>query len=538
MGGAARAQASGGSGHGLDDVVAARRSVRRGRTCDTQRPPSRRWSPMRVFARRVYLDVWGLLPTPERAAAFIADANPGKRDALVATLLADNQKYARPLDLVLERPAAQRRRRHLLLGDRRPQEHHRVALRPRSRRTCRTTSSSRSCSIRPRPATPTDSSIGVNWRGETSAAVTPWMQASQNTAQVFLGVNLKCNSCHDSFVSKWKLKDAYALAAYFSPDPKLQLYRCDVALDRYAEPGFPLSRAESRCRRRSSLAGPARRGRGDLHRSAQSAGCRARWSTASGSACFGHGIVANPDEMDGKPWSPELLDWLASDFVEHGYDLKHLIATIVTSRAYQMPAVTRTGEPPARGYVFAGPEVRRLTAEQFGDAIGAITGEWNVYPGPPAGGGDSVGAVHAGDWDALASMPPTAGLYGARVASGLVEPDPRAGASDPRPGDPGPRDAGIDAPGAGTRERRDPHALALARRARMLGETPTGTLSLYNRTVAGRGAKPAAFSRRRLEAQRLWLVVQENGSNIPRHCSRRGRRRSSSAPAASFHWRH
>src|SRR5439155_2226991 len=78
--------------------------------------------------------------------------------------------------------------------------------------------------------------IGVNWRGETTAAVTPWMQASQNSAQVFLGVNLKCNACHDSFVSKWKLKDAYSRAAYFSPDPKLQLYRCDVAQNRYPRP--------------------------------------------------------------------------------------------------------------------------------------------------------------------------------------------------------------------------------------------------------------------------------------------------------------
>ena len=33
--------------------------------------------------------------------------------------------------------------------------------------------------------------------------------------------------------------------------------------------------------------------------------------------------------------------------------------------------------------MFRGPEVRRLTAEQFGDAIGAITGDWNVYQ-PPA----------------------------------------------------------------------------------------------------------------------------------------------------------
>ena len=65
-----------------------------------------------------------------------------------------------------------------------------------------------------------------------------------------------------------------------------------------------------------------------------------------------------------------------------GYDLKRLMATIVSSQAYQMRAVPRVGEQP-RGYVFRGPEVRRLTAEQFGDAIGAITGDWNVYQ-PPA----------------------------------------------------------------------------------------------------------------------------------------------------------
>ena len=71
-----------------------------------------------------------------------------------------------------------------------------------------------------------------------SASQTPALQAAQNTAQVFLGVNLKCNSCHDSFISKWKLKDAYWLAAYFSTEEKLQLYRCDVAQEQYATPGF------------------------------------------------------------------------------------------------------------------------------------------------------------------------------------------------------------------------------------------------------------------------------------------------------------
>ena len=47
-----------------------------------------------LFARRVYLDVWGLLPEPEELRAFLADRSPAKRDALVARLLADNQKYA------------------------------------------------------------------------------------------------------------------------------------------------------------------------------------------------------------------------------------------------------------------------------------------------------------------------------------------------------------------------------------------------------------------------------------------------------------
>src|SRR5205814_5835248 len=65
---------------------------------------------------------------------------------------------------------------------------------------------------------------------------------------------------------------------------------------------------------------------------------------------LGHGIVENQDEMDGEPWSPELLDWLASDFAENGCDVKRLIATILSSRAYQLPAISRHGEQP-RQYV-------------------------------------------------------------------------------------------------------------------------------------------------------------------------------------------
>ena len=142
----------------------------------------------------------------------------------------------------------------------------------------------------------------MNWRGETSAAVTPWMQAAQNTAQVFLGVNLKCNACHDSFVSKWKLKDAYALAAYFSPEPRCSCSAAMSAQDDYAEPGFlfpELSRvppSPALADRRATAAAIFTDPRiGRLPRTL----VNRVWTRL-----LGHGIVANSDEMDGKPWSP------------------------------------------------------------------------------------------------------------------------------------------------------------------------------------------------------------------------------------------
>ncbi|MEP6916356.1 MAG: DUF1549 domain-containing protein [Acidobacteriota bacterium] len=447
--------------------------------------------PDALFARRVYLDVWGLLPTPEELRTVLDDRRPGKREALVAALLADSDKYAEHWisfwnDLLrnedgvtyFSETAGRKSITEWLypaLAANLPYDRFVTKL------------------LNPAlPADPDGFLVGVNWRGETSAAVTPWMQASQNTAQVFLGINLKCNSCHDSFVSKWKLKDAYALAAYFAPEPKLPMYRCDVALDRYAEPGFLFpdlthapasgSLADRRAAAAATFTDP-RMGR--LPRTL----VNRVWQRL-----FGYGIVPNPDEMDKAPWSPELLDWLAADFVDHQYDVKQLIQTILTSRTYQMAAVPRTGEPPARGYVFAGPEVRRLTAEQFDDAIGRMTGEWNVYPGRPA----TPGGVYARDWRVASS----------NLSRALGRPI---------------RDQVISA--------RASHASTLqalelvngelltqwlSRGARrMLGDLPPAPFSLFNKAVAGRTAAPSPFDVDVSRASRLWLVVQENGSNIP-----------------------
>ena len=355
-----------------------------------------------AFARRAYLDIWGLLPPPDDLQAFLADENADKRPALVHRLLADNDKYAEHWISFWN---------DVLRNDEGVNYHSETS----SRKSISAWLLSALTGNVPynrfveqllNPTAPDDPDgflVGVNWRGEVSASQTPAMQAAQNSAQVFLGINLKCNSCHDSFISKWHLKDAYGLASFFSEDARLRLYRCDVAQDAYATPAFlfpelnrvpPSTSLPDRRRTAAAIFTDPRNGR--MPRTI----VNRMWHRL-----LGRGIVGNPDEMDDVPWSPGLLDWLASDFVDSGYDLKRLMATIVSSKAYQMRAVPRIGEQP-RGYVFRGPDIRRLTAEQFGDAIGAITGDWNVYqptaPNPARGAGPPP-ARYTREWQTPAS---------------------------------------------------------------------------------------------------------------------------------------
>ncbi len=310
------------------------------------------------FARRAYLDIWGLLPTPDQLRAFLAEP---KRAELIETLLANNHNYAEHWISFWN---------DLLRNDEGVNYYSETASRKSITPWLLASLESNLPYNRfvekllnpTKPEDPEGFLIGVNWRGVVSASQTPALQAAQNTAQIFLGINLKCNSCHDSFISRWKLKDAYSLAGYFAPEPKLQLYRCDVAQDQYAEPAFlypELNKApasNSLADRRAAAAAiflDPRNGR--LARTV----VNRIWERL-----VGKGIVENSDEMDGEPSNPALLDWLAADFVDHNYDLKHLIANIMKSRAYQSKGLPR-----------------RLTAEEFADAVASITGDWHVANG-------------------------------------------------------------------------------------------------------------------------------------------------------------
>ncbi len=332
-----------------------------------------------VFVRRAYLDLWGLLPSPHESGAFVEDTASNKRDLLIDFLLRENKKYAEHWmsywnDLLRNDEGV---RYHggresisdWLLG----------ALDsnlPYDRFVSKLLNPSEEDD-------PKGFLIGVNWRGTTSASQKPAMQAAQNSAQVFSGVNLKCASCHDSFVDRWKLADSFGLASMFSEEP-LELVRCDVALGKQASPKFlfpELGRIPSGL----SLAERQR--------------IVARLFTAPDNGRFprtlvnriwtrllGTPLVKDIDEPGAKPWSRDLLDWLASDFVDQGYDIRKLLRRITTSRTYQLPSIdySDAGNQVSQ---FKGPALRRLTSEQFLDGISSVTGYWGVLGSDEAGPG-------------------------------------------------------------------------------------------------------------------------------------------------------
>ncbi|MDD9865689.1 MAG: PSD1 and planctomycete cytochrome C domain-containing protein [Verrucomicrobiales bacterium] len=104
---------------------------------------------------------------------------------------------------------------------------------------------------------------------------------------------------------------------------------------------------------------------------------------------FGQGIVDTPGDfgLNGEPPShPELLDWLAADFVKHGWDQKRLHRMILLSTVYQQSA-RRTPELDAidpENRLLARANLRRLEAEAVRDFILATTGDLNLESGGPS----------------------------------------------------------------------------------------------------------------------------------------------------------
>lgn len=320
----------------------------------------------RLFARRVWLDLVGLLPSPGELEAFVNDGRPDKRRRLVRQLLNDRRAYATHwMSFWNDLLRNEYRGTGFIDGGRQQITGWLFEALYENKPYDRFVHELLS---------PVDGSQGftkgIIWRGVVNASQRPEMQAAQNIAQVFLGTNLKCASCHDSFVNQWKLADAYALASVFADDP-LEIYRCDKPTGETAEVGFlfpRLGRIEASAPKNERMTQLA-----DLVTSEQNGRLTRTIVNRLWARLFGRGLVEPVDEMENDPWNADLLDWLAVDLSDNQYDLKHTLEIICASRAYQLPSVGEAA-PDRAAYVFRGPLVRRMTAEQFVDAVSALAG--------------------------------------------------------------------------------------------------------------------------------------------------------------------
>jgi hypothetical protein len=391
-----------------------------------------------VFCRRAYLDIVGLLPTPQQLKAFLDDAQPDKRERLIHSLLDDKVGYAAHWitfwqDLLRDgkkdlgttdifRPITNWLYASLLAN--KPYDQFvRELVNPAKLRALHTVTAGEQDDS-PKDAKddnpPADDAsgfvAGVQGGLERARGDQQWeVQAVQNTGQVFLGVQLKCATCHDSFIDNWTMKDSWGLASVYTEKP-LEMIRCEIPTGNTAAPAF-LFPAVGRIDPSAPV--PQRRAQLAALMTSPKNGRFARtvvnrlWGRLLGTP-----LVGTPDDMGHPAWNADVLDLLANDLAEHGYDLKRTIALIATSRAYQMPAVDGPGADKP-DYVFRGPQLRRMTAEQFMDGLSALLGR----DGPAAAATNELKPGAKPKAQVTAATQPTA-TKGATAATKPASPAP------------------------------------------------------------------------------------------------------------------
>ena len=316
-----------------------------------------------TFARRASLDLVGLLPNPAQLDALAADNSPDKRKRFIERLLTDDVAYTEHWlsfwnDLLRNDYSGT----GFITGGRKQISrwlYDALATNMPYDRFAREL-------VAPPTADSAGFADGIRWRGDVSAGQTVEIQFAQSVGQSFLGINLKCASCHDSFIDRWKLEEAYGLAAIYSSAP-LEIHRCDKPIGKKAVAAWlfpelgdidPAAPQPERLKQLAALLTHPENGR--FTRTI----ANRFWHRL-----MGRGIVHPVDAMQTEPWNADLLDYLAANFSAEGYDLKRLLLLIATSEAYQSRVEAVADSAEAGDYVYRGPRAKRLTAEQFVDGV-------------------------------------------------------------------------------------------------------------------------------------------------------------------------
>jgi hypothetical protein len=338
-----------------------------------------------TFIRRVTIDIAGRLPAPEETQRFLTSTNAAKRDKLIDALL-DSADYA---DYFANKWSALFRNKrsdgnqargaygfHGWIRD------SLLANKPFDQFVREILAASGDMAENP----------PVAWYRqvrETTAQL-------EDAAQLLLGQRLQCAQCHHHPYEKWSQNDYFSFAAFFS---------------RVGRKGGSQMGEEVIFHRR----GPAEATNKKTKQPVKPAGLGAAvaslspdddprqslvdWMTGKENKYFARslvnrywkhfcnrGLVEPEDDMreTNPATNPELLDALARNFADSGYDLKRLVRDICRSRTYQLSAIpNQFNAVDKQNYSRYYP--KRLTAEVLFDAVNHITASEHKWDGLPAG---------------------------------------------------------------------------------------------------------------------------------------------------------
>ncbi len=351
-----------------------------------------------TYLRRVSLDLTGALPSPEAVKAFLADPDPGKRAKLVDQLLQSpayvdfwSSYFGDLFQNRVERDQDQRGQKGVrgfarwirsAVQENRPWDQMVTAV-----LTARG----------PLSQEPAGGYFLVNRKPEDLA---------EASTHAFLGTRIQCAKCHNHPLERFTQDDYYGMAAFFT---RVKLDGKATDEGRVLDVGVPGRRGRKRAMnvsdekvgigqpRTGAFLPPRPLDRSDakLEPGQDPREALASWMTAKDNPLFARaivnrlwkhffsvGLVEPVDDLRAtNPATNEpLLDALCRDLVAHGYDLKHLMRTIATSRTYALSSAPLPGNAADRKF-FSHYYPRRLPAEVLADALATSTGVGERFDG-------------------------------------------------------------------------------------------------------------------------------------------------------------
>ncbi len=340
-----------------------------------------------TFLRRLALDTIGVPPTPEQLRAFLADQSPNKRAAAIDRFLAhpgwaDNW-VGYWQDVLAENPAILKPTLnntgpfrwwiHESFADNKPLDRFATEL------------------------IAMDGSVyhgGPAGFGLATQNDVPMADRAQILSSAFLAMNLACARCHDAPYHDFKQKELFSMAAMLKRDAQEVPASSSIPANANIKVGRRVQvtlKPGEKVAPEWTFGAHGAAGSADFARKADDSREQlAAFVTSPASDRFaqvivnrawkrwlGLGFIEPVDDWENKTAShPELLAWLAREFMVNGYDLKHLARLVFNSQAYQRVAglhAPKSDEPADR--LFASPARRRLAAEQIVDSLFAVTGK-------------------------------------------------------------------------------------------------------------------------------------------------------------------